>query len=447
MNSVDEISLIVVILSILAGYLLGVFSGLVPGIHTNNFALILLAISPMLSENGISFIYIAIIILSNSISHSFHDIIPAIYLGAPSDDMALAVLPGHTLLLEGKGPEAIRLSALGSAGSVALALIIAVPMSILIGSIYPQIQSNMALLLILVVLIMLLSEKGEFIQGQGSLAHWKSRGYALIVFFASGSLGIFAFKMGYLMHPLISLSEPSILLPLLSGLFGSSQLIISMFSNPVIPDQLSSGIDLERKHIFRGIMVGGISGSLVAWLPGISSSIATVFARLFIKQDFSRSGGNYAASDEVSSAAKEFIVSISGVNTCNAIFGLFALVVIGKSRNGAMVAVNELLDGISLDAPIMLLFLLAVTLTALLSYFSTIYLGDNVHRGLSKMDYSVMCYIVLGVLSILVLVFTGVFGLMIFMVATPVGMLAPFLKIKKSHSMGVILLPVILYFL
>ncbi|WP_406661321.1 tripartite tricarboxylate transporter permease [Methanolobus sp. ZRKC3] len=86
-----EISLWLVLLSVLTGYLLGVFSGLVPGIHTNNFALILLAISPMLSENGISPFYIAIIILSNSISHSFHDIIPAIFLGAPNDDMALDV--------------------------------------------------------------------------------------------------------------------------------------------------------------------------------------------------------------------------------------------------------------------------------------------------------------------------------------------------------------------
>ena len=117
------LSLWMILLSVLAGYLLGVFSGLVPGIHTNNFALILLALSPVLSENGVLPLYISLMILSNSISHSFHDIIPAIFLGAPGDDMALAVLPGHTLLLEGRGPEAIRLSALGSAGSVALALL------------------------------------------------------------------------------------------------------------------------------------------------------------------------------------------------------------------------------------------------------------------------------------------------------------------------------------
>ena len=448
MNSFNEISFLLIIASILAGYLLGVFSGLVPGIHTNNFALILLAASPILAKYGVSPIYIAIIILSNSISHSFHDIIPAIFLGAPGDDMALAVLPGHGLLLEGKGPEAIRLSALGSAGSVVLALVLAVPISIFFASAYPIIQSNMALLLILVVLVMLMSERGEFVHGQGSLAHWKSRLYALIIFFASGSLGIFAFNMEYLMHPFISLGGSSILLPLLSGLFGSSQLIISMLSDSTIPVQSASSIDLERKNIFRGIMIGGISGSFVAWLPGISSSIATVFARLFIKEDFSGSNAQTFDGDEqFISASKEFIVSVSGVNTCNAIFGLFALVVIGKSRNGAMVAVNDLLGNISPDVPTIILFLSAIALTALLSYFSTIYLGDNIHRSLAKLNYSLLCYTVLGVLSIIVLAFTGLFGLLIFMIATPVGMLAPFLKIRKSHSMGVILLPVILYFI
>ncbi len=448
MNGFVEVSFLLVILAVLAGYILGVFSGLVPGIHTNNFALILLATSSILADHGVISIYIAIIILSNSISHSFHDIIPAIFLGAPNDDMALAVLPGHTLLMEGQGPEAIRLSALGSAGSVALALIIAVPLSMFFAFAYPFVQENMALLLIMVVIVMLMSEKGEFIPGQGSLAQWKSRFYALIIFIASGLLGIFAFETEYLMHPFISLGEASILLPLLSGLFGSSQLIISMLSDPVIPLQFASGIDLERKKIFRGIILGGISGSFVAWLPGISSSIATVFARLFIKSDFSASDHHDPGNEEESiSASKEFIVSVSGVNTCNAIFGLFALVVIGRSRSGAMVAVNELLGNISPDISTVLLFLSAIALTALLSYFSTIYLGDNIHRSLSKLNYSFLCYIVLGLLSIIVLAFTGIFGFLIFLIATPVGMLAPFLNIRKSHAMGVILLPVILYFI
>src|SRR5665648_424560 len=104
---------------VIVGFILGIISGLFPGIHTNNFALLLLALAPDAIEMGILPIHIAIIILANSITHTFLDIIPSIYLGAPDADTALTVLPGHRMLLEGRGPEAVRLSALGSAGAIA----------------------------------------------------------------------------------------------------------------------------------------------------------------------------------------------------------------------------------------------------------------------------------------------------------------------------------------
>jgi putative membrane protein len=445
-----EVPLFTFLLSVFAGYLLGVISGLIPGIHTNNFALVLLAFSPVLSEHGLPLVCIAAMILANSLSHTFHDIIPAIFLGAPGDDMALAVLPGHTLLLEGRGAEAIRLSALGSAGSVALALITAYPLSMAFSYVYPLIQEYIAWVLILVVLIMVFTEKGDSGK-EGPLQRIRHPLSAFIVFMLCGLLGVFAFDKESLMHPFLSIGEPSILLPLLSGLFGSSQLVISLMSHPLIPFQFKSRMELERKRIIRGIVVGGTSGSMVAWLPGVSSSIATVFARLFIKEDFDRDQGATSgiddSADNVTDSAKEFIVSISGVNTCNAIFGLLALAVIGKTRSGAMVAINELLGGIDLNPPLVVLFLFAISLTAILSYYSTIFLGDNIHRLLYGFDYSILCYAVLTLLFAMCLAFTGFFGLLVFLIATPIGMLPSFMGIRKSHAMGVIILPVILYFI
>lgn len=117
----EEISLFLIFLSVLAGYLLGIVSGLLPGVHTNNFALALVAFSPFLAEKGgVAPFYIALIILSNAVSHTFHDIIPSVFLGAPDGDTALAVLPGHRLLLEGAGAEAIRLSAWGGVRALCL---------------------------------------------------------------------------------------------------------------------------------------------------------------------------------------------------------------------------------------------------------------------------------------------------------------------------------------
>ncbi|TFH03601.1 MAG: hypothetical protein E4H06_04230, partial [Methanosarcina sp.] len=67
----EDVSLFLLLCSVLAGYLLGIFSGLLPGIHTNNFALALVALAPFLAEKGIAPFYIALIILSNAVSHTF----------------------------------------------------------------------------------------------------------------------------------------------------------------------------------------------------------------------------------------------------------------------------------------------------------------------------------------------------------------------------------------
>ncbi len=450
-----DISIFIIILSVLAGYFLGVFSGLVPGIHTNNFALLLVALSPMMSEYGIQPFYIAVIILSNSIAHTFHDVIPAVFLGAPDSDMALAVLPGHRLLLDGFGAEAIRLSALGSAGSVVFSMVIVLPLAAIFSVAYPFLQESIAWILIFIVFLMVATEKGEYIIGQGSLVHYKYKAYAVVLFLLSGVLGLFAFEMEGLMSPVINFGAPSILLPLLSGLFGASQLVISLLTHSTIPPQTFAKMTLSGKRIVRGIITGSAAGSIVAWLPGISSAIAAVLARLVIRNDFDCEGEDYVDSDGVDAGSKEFIVSVSGVNTSNAIFGLVALSVIGKTRSGAMVAINDVLgvaNGltagvITLDTSMLLLFFGVILMTAFLSYFSTIMIGNNVHRVLSRIDYSKLCVGVLIGLALMVVAFTGFFGLLIFVIATPIGMLAPFLKVRKSNAMGVILLPVILYFM
>jgi len=462
---VEEISLLLIFFSVLAGYLLGIFSGLLPGIHTNNFALALVALAPFLAEKGIAPFYIALIILSNAVSHTFHDIIPSVFLGAPDGDTALAVLPGHRLLLEGAGAEAVRLSALGSAGSVVASMLFVLPFSLFFGAVYPYLQEYMAWVLLTIVFIMLASEKGEEVKGQGSLAKYRYKAYALLLFLTTGALGLFAFSRESLLVPVISLGQASVLLPLLSGLFGASQLIISLLTSSEIPAESVSKFELSRKRILRGVFTGSTAGSLVAWLPGVSSAIAALLAGLFVRSDFDRRSIKKESSEPVPGvqksslfsdpdadrqtleSSKEFIVSVSGVNTSNAIFGLVALLVIGKTRSGAMAAVNEILGIGSLGFQVILLFFAAILLTALFSYFSTIWIGNNAHHMLRKLDYAKLCTGVLAGLAITVFLFTGVFGLFIFLISTPIGMLPSFMKVRKSHAMGVILLPVILYFL
>jgi len=108
------------LLAILCGILAGIFTGLIPGIHINLISLILLSLSPILLQytNPIT---LCCFIIAMSVTHTFLDAVPSVFLGAPDADQALNVLPGHKLLLEGKGFEAVKLTVIGSLLSLILA--------------------------------------------------------------------------------------------------------------------------------------------------------------------------------------------------------------------------------------------------------------------------------------------------------------------------------------
>jgi len=72
---VGDVSLLLLLFSVLGGYLLGIISGLLPGIHNNNFALVLVALAPSLAEKGISPFYISVIIISNQVAQTFHGVL------------------------------------------------------------------------------------------------------------------------------------------------------------------------------------------------------------------------------------------------------------------------------------------------------------------------------------------------------------------------------------
>jgi putative membrane protein len=142
------------------GFSLGFLSGLTPGLHLNNFAAMLLALSPQFLVHGLTPYHIASIILAASISQTFFDAIPAIFLGAPDSETALTVLPGQRLMLDGRGIEAVRLSALGSAGALIFALFMVYPLSWIVSSYYDYLIKYVGALLLSIALLMIKKERG-----------------------------------------------------------------------------------------------------------------------------------------------------------------------------------------------------------------------------------------------------------------------------------------------
>ena len=408
------------------GFLLGIISGLTPGLHLNNFAAMLLAISPQLMGYGLSPFHMASIILAASISQTFFDAIPAIFLGAPDSEVALTVLPGQRLMQEGRGIEAVRLSALGSAGAVLFALVMILPLSWAASNYYDYLTKYMGVLLLAIALMMIKSEMGPKIEGQGSLVHYKYKALAGLIFLTSGLLGIFAFQREGLIASPLGL-EAQVLLPLLSGIFGASGLLYSLSTDAEVPEQKDSKIKLKPIPLAAALFSGSLGGSVVAWIPGVSPSVAAITARLGRP-----------------SSPEEFLVSNAGVNTANALFSLVALYVIDKPRSGAAAAIKELM---ALDQSALVQMVIIAVIVAAASYLACLIAACPAGKAVSCINYRLLCLGVLAFLAAMCYAFTGLFGLLIFFLSTVVGLVAPVAGIHRTHAMGVLMLPLIVRYI
>ena len=144
------------ILAFLIGTVAGTFTGLAPGIHINLIAALLLAYIDKL--NSVSFLFAAVFIVSMSITHTFLDFIPSIFLGAPEEDTFLSILPGHEMMLKGKAHEAVILTLYGSLSALIIILIFTPIFIFLLPHFYSFIKSFIPFILIFISLYLILRD-------------------------------------------------------------------------------------------------------------------------------------------------------------------------------------------------------------------------------------------------------------------------------------------------
>jgi TctA family transporter len=165
--------LLAVILFTLLGCVAGIITGLVPGIHVNNVAYMILASQAALLSLAMALfgwaqpsayqlvIIVCSLVIGNAITHTFLDFIPSVFLGAPDADTALSLLPGHRMVLAGSGYEAVKCSVVGSFGAVIGALALLIPMRLVVGSpinAYDALAKWMHLLLLCVCIFLIMTE-------------------------------------------------------------------------------------------------------------------------------------------------------------------------------------------------------------------------------------------------------------------------------------------------
>jgi len=393
--------LIELIVFLILGISAGTFTGLMPGIHIN-------LVGAMLVSASASFLfflpalYLVVFITAMAITHTFLDFVPSVFLGCPNEDTALSVLPGHELLREGKGHAAVMLAAYGGLAAIFLTVILAFPLIVLVKKIYPLIQTAIPYILIAVSLIMIFSEKRKF--------------SSLLVYSLTGILGLILLNL----EPL-----KDSLLPLLTGLFGASNLLLSIKTKTQIPKQI---IKEEKTELKKPILAALIASPLCGFLPGLGSGQAAVLGNTISKTD-----------------RKGFLVLLGATNVLVMGFSFMSLYAISKARTGAAAAIKDLIEIPSVKVLILILF--TVLISGLISFFLMKKLSIFFSQKINKINYTKLSIITLCILVLIVLLISGFLGFIAFIISTFTGIYCISLGVRRTQMMGCLLFPTIILYL
>ena len=414
-----------VIAASLLGALTGIVTGLVPGIHVNTVTALLLASSASCASLGIEYSALLAFTCALAISHTFFDVVPGLFLGIPGDE-SFALLPGHRLVTQGRGTLAMRLSVVGSALGLLIGLVVVAALLMfgnLIGALEEAIGPWMFFILAGVSLVLIVSDS--------------RRGWSLVVFLASGLLGVAVFG-----SPLIAggLDAPvNAFFPALAGLFGVAGLLFAIGTAsgggpPPPPDVPAT--PTAKGVAWPGVR-GGLAGLLVGLLPGLGAANAATLL-LLLERWFGR-GGDRDAQD------RAYLVTTSSLNTSEALFAIAALYLIGRSRSGASIAVEQILGGIVSPADLgwIALFMIAAGVVAAVIMWRT---GAAVAARFQAVDQNGLNWSVVAFLVTLTLLLLGAGGLVILICATAVGLIPLVFGVRRAQLMGFFLVPTMLFY-
>lgn len=423
----------------LAGALLGCLTGMVPGFHSNNVAatvgadpglLLMVATLGTLAVDDPAWALVAsCAVVSCAIAHTVANIVPSVYMAVPEGDTALTVLPGHRMVQAGRGGEALRISVVSSVASLAVATALVVPVRHLMASpvdLYRSVEPWLGTVLVAVSVQMMLKEASKA-RTAGVLRGWRAGAAAAGIFLTSGALGHLAiFQLGQVGPAFIGLfGTPMVLLVLLEGREAAPRTAAVATTDP------------ERAMPWSATLRGTIAGTVVGWFPGISSAQATVLAL---------PGGE--GGEESMDGAREFIASVSAVNTANAVFTVVALATLLRVRSGAVAAVDGLMaweaapwaSG-ALPTTEVTMLLVAAVVGGVVAAPVTLFIGSRFERAITRLSDRRVLVAILAMLVLMVAWGAGPVALLVLAGATGLGMLPPLMGLMRVHLMGVVMLP------
>jgi TctA family transporter len=267
----------------------------------NNVALIALSLSPLAVNLGIPLSAVAAIIVAMGTVHTFLNYIPSALLGAPDGDTALALLPGHRMLLAGKATKGVAYSARGSQLGMLLSVPLLIFARLLFGEnpglgLYAESREILPYLLLAISSFLILTETTRLpwpIWMQRISKNWKLkvRGKDFDFSFSdhsniAGMIAATAFFLltgfyGWAVFELpgnspVGMPAGTMLMPGLAGLFGIANLIDIYVTTSEMPPQDDDWELPPAGPLIIPCLLSSICAAVMAILPGMTAAQATV---------------------------------------------------------------------------------------------------------------------------------------------------------------------------
>ncbi len=404
----------------LLGCAVGVVTGLIPGIHVNTMASLILVLYPGLSGLMMQYLeqdYVAIalccLIMSASVVHSFMDFIPSVFLGAPDAEDAISMLPGHRLLLKGQGMVAVRSAAIGSLIGCSAAVILAIPMQyLMLAGLANNLDNFTKIVLLAVSALILYNEfkRGNIVMGS-------------IAFLLAGALGWMVMKLPIPASGVMG--DGTLLMPMLSGLFGLPTMLTAAEGKP-FPKQVDKLKD--PVGLIPGLK-GVIMGSVAGWFPGITSTV----------------GATISATIMPDRSPERFISTVASIGTVTTVLSLVTLSISGGGRSGTVIVIGQILgDSITGFATVpFVMMLIAASAASLIGYILTIGFGRAIATFLSKCRQDIMNKTICVLLIVLTFCLTGPWGMVILLAGTLIGFIPVSNDTGKTVLCACLILPVL----
>lgn len=411
------------VLAIALGCLGGLAAGLVPGLHVNTVCAVTLSLAPALGPT------LAVGLCAMAVAHGFASHIPSTYLGAPGEDSLLSALPAHRMLLAGHGANAMQASLDGALAGLVLSILFLLPYKWVLGEpgqLLDALDSLMpwALAGILVFLVARETHRGV-----------KAVAWAALLLGLSGWLGLAA---GQVTVTALVAVPTSVLLPLLSGLFGAPALLETLRSRPVVPPQEPAtrppaGV---RRRSRWGVLSGVLAASMTSVLPGMTSAVAAAAAR----------SGSEARSEQ---DPRPVLATLGAIALAQVVLAFGVLWLSLRARSGLAVAVQQAwpMQAWTIGPPPVALrwLLVAALASGIAARLTTGMMAQMGARWMVAAKPGLLAGCALVVLVTAVVVLSGAWGLVVFLIATTVGLLPLATGTGRIHLTGCLLIPVLAY--